>query len=56
MYDGSGRLVRNIVNGANGAGIHTTVIPQIGLLAKGVYFLKLETESGTIATKAILLK
>jgi outer membrane protein assembly factor BamB len=55
IYDIAGSLVRTLVTGTRSAGEHTLEWDAENL-ARGIYFCKLTTETGTLIRKQILIK
>ena len=55
IYDVAGRLVKELVNNVKDAGEHV-VEWDAGTLPSGVYFVRLQTGSGTLVRRATLLK
>ncbi len=53
VYDINGRLAQEIFNGYRSAGRYSA---QLGNLASGVYFLKLETASSVVTSKIVIVK
>jgi hypothetical protein len=54
LYDATGRLIENVVDGRLEAGEHDYSI-NTSALANGAYFVTLETPSGTVSEKLIQL-
>jgi len=53
IYDNTGRLVKNIINGEVGAGLHTY---RWNAKASGVYFYRLKTGDKTLTNKMVVIK
>lgn len=53
VYDVSGRLVRELVNGLYGSGIHEAILDASGF-SSGIYFCRLKAEGYTAIEKVIL--
>jgi len=59
IFDASGRLVRNLVNGEQGAGLHSLLFDgrddNGAAISAGVYYLHVMTEGSSVTEKLLLL-
>ncbi len=53
LYDVSGKLVKNLFQGQQQAGVYS-LRAEVGELAAGIYFFQIETEEGRVSKKLIV--